>query len=127
MTVSGIENRYRIKIDQVKIWMERYNRRDVDELKHSSKNNQYSLEFKQTVAKEYLAEGTSYPEFVNTAGYDQKKILYAFTYDNRNLRSLTWGDPSEWKDGISYFSFISKQTAEPFEAKDEWSEGENTI
>ncbi|GHP13912.1 penicillin amidase [Lentilactobacillus fungorum] len=63
-----------------------------------------------------------------TAGYDiKKKILYAFTYDNRNLRSLTWGDPREWKDGMSYFSFISKQTAVPFEAKDEWGSGENTI
>lgn len=63
-----------------------------------------------------------------TAGYDiKKKILYAFTYDNQNLRSLEYGDPNEWGDNIRYFSFISKQTAEPFVEKNEWENGENTI
>jgi len=57
----------------------------------------------------------------------QKKILYAFTYDNQNLRSLEYGDPNEWGDNIRYFSFISKQTAEPFVEKNEWENGENTI
>lgn len=63
-----------------------------------------------------------------TAGYDiNKKILYAFTYDNRNLRSLSFGDPNNWSKGICYFSFISKQTSEPFIEQNEWSEGTNTI
>lgn len=63
-----------------------------------------------------------------TAGYDiKKKVLYAFTYDNRNLRSLEYGDPSEWGNDIRYFSFISKQTTIPFDEKNEWQKGENTI
>ncbi|MGX6427710.1 linear amide C-N hydrolase [Levilactobacillus yonginensis] len=63
-----------------------------------------------------------------TAGYDiQQKILYAFTYDNRDLRSLDYGDPNDWGSDIRYFSFISKQTARPFTEKNSWAAGENTI
>ncbi|KRK98799.1 linear amide C-N hydrolase, choloylglycine hydrolase family protein [Secundilactobacillus odoratitofui DSM 19909 = JCM 15043] len=63
-----------------------------------------------------------------TAGYDIKqKMLYAFTYDNRDLRSLSYGDPADWGSDIRYFSFISKQTARPFDEKNEWQPGENTI
>ncbi|GEO70167.1 linear amide C-N hydrolase [Levilactobacillus acidifarinae] len=63
-----------------------------------------------------------------TAGYDiQNKVLYAFTYDNRNLRSLEYGDPDEWGTELRYFSFISKQTVTPFVEKEQWHEGENTI
>ncbi|KIR08039.1 penicillin amidase [Levilactobacillus brevis] len=63
-----------------------------------------------------------------TAGYDiQKKILYAFTYDNRNLRSLEYGDPATWGSELHYFSFISKQTTTPFVEKNQWMAGENTI
>lgn len=63
-----------------------------------------------------------------TAGYDiNKKILYAFTYDNRNLRSLSFGNPDRWSKDICYFNFISKQTSEPFIEQNEWSEGTNTI
>ncbi len=63
-----------------------------------------------------------------TAGYDIKeKVLYAFTYDNRNLKSLAFGDPDSWKIGITYYNFISKQTTEPFVQKDSWISGENTI
>ena len=35
------------------------------------------------------------------------------TYDNRNVRMLEFGNPREW-DKIHYFSFISRQTYEPF-------------
>ena len=63
-----------------------------------------------------------------TAGYDIKnKIMYAFTYDNRNLKTLSFDDPAQWNQDISYYSFISKQTAEPFEKKDTWTTGENTL
>nr|SFZ86982.1 Choloylglycine hydrolase [Loigolactobacillus rennini] len=63
-----------------------------------------------------------------TAGYDiKKKILYAFTYDNRNLRSLEFGDSAEWDKGICYFSFISAQTSSPFTKKNQWQKGENTL
>lgn len=63
-----------------------------------------------------------------TAGYDIKnKRLYAFTYDNRNLKMLSFDDPNEWDRNISYYSFISKQTAESFEKKNTWTSGENTI
>lgn len=63
-----------------------------------------------------------------TAGYDiQNKILYAFTYDNRNLRSMEFGNPDSWGTDLRYFSFISKQTATPFVEKQTWSAGENTI
>lgn len=37
----------------------------------------------------------------------------AHTYDNRNVRMLEFGNPREW-DKIHYFSFISRQTYEPF-------------
>ncbi|MCY9807677.1 linear amide C-N hydrolase [Lentilactobacillus senioris] len=73
--------------------------------------------------KENLVAWTQY-----TSGYDIKnKDLYAFTYDNRNLRILNYGDPTEWGSDIRYFSFISKQTAEPFTEKNVWSAGDNTI
>lgn len=63
-----------------------------------------------------------------TAGYDIKnKILYAFTYDNRNLRSLKYDEESDWGTEIRYFSFISKQTAIPFIEKNIWKSGENTL
>ncbi len=63
-----------------------------------------------------------------TAGYDIKaKKLYAFTYDNRNLKELDFGDSSKWDDQVHFYSFISKQTTEPFVAKDTWEKGENTI
>lgn len=63
-----------------------------------------------------------------TAGYDiKRKILYAFTYDNRNLRSLEYGDETQWESDIRYFSFISEQTSEPFDEKDVWKSGENTL
>ncbi|AEB07493.1 Choloylglycine hydrolase [Coriobacterium glomerans PW2] len=63
-----------------------------------------------------------------TAGYDiKKKILYAFTYENRNLRSLEYGDPERWGNKIRYYSFISKQLAYPFIEKNVWNPGENTL
>lgn len=49
-----------------------------------------------------------------TAAYDiRNRVLYAHTYDNRNVRMLEFGNPREW-DEIHYFSFISRQTYEPF-------------
>ena len=49
-----------------------------------------------------------------TAAYDiRNRVLYAHTYDNRNVRMLEFGNPREW-DKIHYFSFISRQTYEPF-------------
>ncbi|MFZ2380232.1 linear amide C-N hydrolase [Leuconostoc falkenbergense] len=63
-----------------------------------------------------------------TAGYDIKnKVLYAFTYDNRNMRSMSFDDASKWGNKIRYFSFISKQTTEPFVEQNEWPAGKNTI
>ncbi|GAX06720.1 penicillin acylase [Secundilactobacillus pentosiphilus] len=63
-----------------------------------------------------------------TAGYDiQKKQLYAFTYDNQNLRMLEFGDPADWASEMAYFSFISKPKAQPFTPQNEWEPGENTI
>ncbi|GAF37717.1 linear amide C-N hydrolase [Lentilactobacillus farraginis] len=82
-----------------------------------------SLRIKNGVEKNTLVAWTQY-----TSGYDiKRKKLYAFTYDNRNLRSLDYGDPETWGNKIRYFSFISKQSAIPFIEKNEWSEGENTI
>ena len=43
----------------------------------------------------------------------RNRVLYAHTYDNRNVRMLEFGNPREW-DKIHYFSFISRQTYEPF-------------
>ena len=49
-----------------------------------------------------------------TAAYDiRNRVLYAHTYDNRNVRMLEFGNPREW-DKVHYFSFISRQTYEPF-------------
>lgn len=63
-----------------------------------------------------------------TAAYDIKnKRLFAFTYDNQNIRELDFGDVNQWKEGISYYSFISKQTYEPFILKNTWNKGENTL
>lgn len=63
-----------------------------------------------------------------TSGYDiKKKKLFAYTYDNRNLKELDFGNPDDWGDKVHFFNFISKQTTEPFVARDTWKEGENTI
>lgn len=63
-----------------------------------------------------------------TSGYDIKqKKLFAFTYDNRDLKELDWGDSTKWGEGVHFFSFIAPQETTPFVAKDDWKEGENTI
>ncbi|MHC9533504.1 linear amide C-N hydrolase [Dellaglioa sp. L3N] len=63
-----------------------------------------------------------------TSGYDIKnKILYAFTYNNRNMQELQYGDPKEWGKDIRYFSFNSIQTTTPFIEKNTWKAGENTL
>lgn len=73
-------------------------------------------------------EGTLVAWTQYTAGYDIKqKKLYAFTYENRDLRTLEFGNPDEWQDGMHYFSFISQQTARPFDAQDDWQPGANTL
>lgn len=75
------------------------------------------------VEDETLVAWTQY-----TAGYDiQNKTLYAFTYDNPNLRVLEYGNPSDWSPEMQYFSFISKPELQPFTPKNEWEPGENTI
>ena len=52
-----------------------------------------------------------------TAAYDiRNRVLYAHTYDNRNVRMLEFGNPREW-DKVHYFNFISRQTYEPFTEK----------
>ena len=63
-----------------------------------------------------------------TSGYDiRHKKLFAFTYDNRNLRELDWGDTADWGNQLSFFSFIAPQKTVPFIAKNSWKEGENTL
>ncbi len=63
-----------------------------------------------------------------TAGYDIKqKRLLAFTYDNRNLREMDWGNSADWENQLSFFSFIAPQDTTPFVVKDNWKEGENTL
>lgn len=63
-----------------------------------------------------------------TSGYDIKnKILYAFTYNNRNMQELQYGDPKTWGKDIRYFSFNNIQTTTPFIEKNVWKPGENTL
>ena len=50
-----------------------------------------------------------------TSAYDiSNKDLYAFSYDNHNLKVLHFGNPDEWSH-VRYFDFVLKQTYEPFE------------
>lgn len=50
-----------------------------------------------------------------TAAYDIcGKTLYAHTYENRDMRVLTFGDPAQW-GRVRYFGFIAPQTCRPFE------------
>lgn len=49
-----------------------------------------------------------------TAAYDiKRRTLYAHTYDNRNVRTLEFGDPNQWGH-VRYYDFIAPQTYEPF-------------
>ena len=88
MTASGIEKQYGIKFDQVKIWLERYNCRGVDGLKHSLKNRRYSLEFKQMVIKEYLAGGTSYHELARKYQIPNISTIYQWVSRYTSGKSL---------------------------------------
>lgn len=60
--------------------------------------------------QEMLVPWTQY-----TATYDIKeKCLYAFTYENRNIRKLDFGNPEEW-GRTRYFNFLQEQTYQQFE------------
>lgn len=63
-----------------------------------------------SVDDEMLVPWTQY-----TSAYDiSNKDLYAFSYDNHNLKLLHFGNPDEWNH-VRYFDFVLKQTYEPFE------------
>lgn len=50
-----------------------------------------------------------------TAAYDiERKQLYVHTYENRNIRTLTFDNAEQWSE-VKYFNFLTEQTYEPFE------------
>lgn len=63
-----------------------------------------------------------------TSGYDIKnKKLYAYTYDNQNLKVLEYGDFKDWSKEIEYYTFISPRKAEPFTKISDWKTGDITL
>lgn len=74
------------------------------------------------------SDGQIYAFTQYTAGYDiLNRTLSTYTYDNRNLMTLNFGDPEKWPKRMSFFSFIRPQTTTSFVPEDSWNKGDNMI
>jgi len=63
-------------------------------------------------------EETLTPWTQYTAAYDiRTKTLYAHTYENRNIRFMSFGNPDKW-ERVRYYNFLQPQAYQPFDEEE---------